>query len=107
MNPPGGWIQNTNNWPFSVTGATSPKKADYPVYVDSGSENPRGIHAMQVLDKKKDFTLDSLIAAGFDSHLPEFEIQIPALVKSYDQTPASHPLKNKLGEQIATLKQWD
>jgi acyl-homoserine-lactone acylase len=107
LNPPNGWIQNTNNWPFSVTGATSPKKADYPAYVDSGSENPRGIHAMQVLDKKKDFTLDSLIATGFDSHLPEFEIQIPALVKSYDQTPASHPLKKKLAEPIATLKQWD
>jgi acyl-homoserine-lactone acylase len=107
MNPPGGWIQNTNNWPFSVTGATSPKKADYPVYVDSGSENPRGIHAMKVLDKKKDFTLDALIAAGFDSYLPEFETQIPALVKSYEQTPASNPLKKKLAEQMATLKGWE
>jgi acyl-homoserine-lactone acylase len=107
MNPPGGWIQNTNNWPFSVTGATSPKKADYPVYVDSGSENPRGIHAMKVLDKKKDFTLDALIAAGFDSYLPEFETQIPALVESYEQTPASNPLKKKLAEQMATLKGWE
>jgi acyl-homoserine-lactone acylase len=107
INPPNGWIQNTNNWPFSVTGATSPKKADYPVYVDSGSENPRGIHAMKVLDKKKDFTIDSLIAAGFDSYLPEFENQIPALVKSYEQTPASSGLKKKLAEQIATLKGWD
>ncbi len=107
MNPPNGWIQNTNNWPFSVTGANSPKQKDYPVYVDSGSENPRGIHAMKVLDKKKDFTLDSLIAAGFDSYLPEFEIQIPALVKSYEQTAASSPLKKKLAEQIAMLKGWD
>ena len=107
MNPPGGWLQNTNNWPFSVTGATSPKKADYPLYVDSGSENPRGIHAMKVLDKKKDFTLDSFIAAGFDSYLPEFETQIPALVTSYEQTPASNPLKKKLAEQMAMLKGWD
>jgi acyl-homoserine-lactone acylase len=107
MNPPNGWIQNTNNWPYSVIGAGSPKKADYPAYVDSGSENPRGIHAMKVLDKKKDFTIDSLIAAGFDSFLPEFEIQIPLLIKSYEQTPASSPLKKKLAEQIATLKGWD
>jgi acyl-homoserine-lactone acylase len=107
MNPSNGWIQNTNNWPFSVTGATSPKQKDYPAYVDSGSENPRGIHAMRVLDKKKDFTIDSLIAAGFDSLLPEFEAQIPLLVKSYEQTPGSSPLKKKLAEQIATLKGWD
>ena len=107
MNPSNGWIQNTNNWPFSVTGATSPKQKDYPAYVDSGSENPRGIHAMRVLDKKKDFTLESLIAAGFDSFLPEFETQIPLLVKSYEQTPASSPLKKKLADQIATLKGWD
>ncbi|MGH9384178.1 MAG: penicillin acylase family protein [Vicinamibacterales bacterium] len=107
LNPPNGWIQNTNNWPYSVIGAGSPRKADYPAYVDSGNENPRGIHAIKVLDKKKDFTLDSLIAAGFDSLLPEFEIQIPLLIKSYEQTPASGPLKKKLAEQIATLKEWD
>jgi acyl-homoserine-lactone acylase len=62
---------------------------------------------MRVLDKKKDFTIDSLVAAGFDSYLPEFEIQIPLLLKSYDQTPASSPLKKKLAEQIAQLKGWD
>ncbi len=107
VNPSNGWIQNTNNWPFSVTGATSPKQKDYPAYVDSGGENPRGIHAMRVLDKKNDFTLDSLIAAGFDSFLPEFERQIPLLVKSYQQTPATSPLKQKLADQIAVLEDWD
>jgi acyl-homoserine-lactone acylase len=106
-NPPNGWIQNTNNWPFSVTGATSPKQKDYPAYVDSGSENPRGVHAMRVLDKKKDFTIDTLVAAGFDSYLPEFERQLPLLIKSYDKTPASSPLKKKLAEPIAILKAWD
>src|SRR5262245_16574569 len=107
INPPNGWIQNTNNWPYSVTGPDSPKRANYPAYMDAGSENPRGIHAMRVLSKKKDFTLETLVAAGFDSYLPEFEIQIPLLIKAYEQAPASNPLKKKLANQIAILRGWD
>jgi len=84
--------------------AYSPKKTDYPVYVERGNaESPRGIHAIRVLENKRDFTLDSLIAAAYDSYLPAFEDQIPALVKAYDKMPAANPLKKKLSEQIALL----
>ena len=108
VNPPNGWVYNTNNFPFSAAGTQhSPKQKDFPAYVDSGSENPRGIHAIRVLDGKKGFTLDSLIGAAYDSYLPEFEIQIPLLLKAYDAAAASHPLKAKLAEPIAQLKGWD
>jgi acyl-homoserine-lactone acylase len=107
LNPPNGWIQNTNNWPFSAAGPNSPKKQDYPRYVEEGEENPRGVHAIRVLDKKKGFTLDSLIAAAYDSALPAFDTLLPALFRSYERTPASNPLKAKLAEQVALLKAWD
>jgi acyl-homoserine-lactone acylase len=108
VNPPNGWVYNTNNFPFSAAGpGRSPKQSDYPAYVDSGSENPRGIHAIQVLEGKKGFTLDSLIAAAYDSHLPELAVQIPLLTKAYDAAPASNPLKTKLADPIAQLKGWD
>ncbi len=108
VNPPNGWVYNTNNYPFSASGPQhSPKQKDFPAYVDSGSENPRGIHAIRVLDGKKEFTVDTLIAAAYDSYLPEFEIQIPLLLKAYDAAPASNPLKAKLAEPIAQLKGWD
>jgi acyl-homoserine-lactone acylase len=107
-NPASGWLYNVNNWPWSAAGPDSPKKADYPAYVDRGtSESPRGVHAIEVLQNKKDFTLDSLLAAAFDSHLPAFDDQIPALVNAYEKTPAGSPLKQKLSEQIALLKSWD
>lgn len=106
-NPASGWLYNTNNWPWSAAGPDSPKKKDYPAYVERGEENPRGIHAIRVLDHKKDFTLDSLIAAAYDSYLPAFETLIPSLVKSYDQTPAANPLKGKLAEQVKLLRGWD
>jgi len=106
-NPASGWLYNTNNWPYSAAGANSPKLKDFPKYVESGGENPRGIHAIRVLDGKKDFTLGSLIAAAYDSYLTAFEPLLPALFAAYDHAPASDSLKTKLSEQIATLRSWD
>src|SRR5258708_3419747 len=73
VNPPNGWLYNSNNAPWSAAGPNSPRKADYPAYVERGGENPRGIHAVMLLEKKKDFKMDSLIAAAFDSYLPAFQ----------------------------------
>ena len=106
-NPPNGWLYNTNNWPWTAAGANSPKKADFPAYVERNSENPRGIHAIKVLDNTKDFTLDSLVTAGYDSYLTEFDIMLPPLFRAFDQTPALDPTKNKVAEQIAMLRAWD
>jgi acyl-homoserine lactone acylase PvdQ len=107
LNPKSGWLYNTNNWPWSAAGESSPKKEDYPVYVESGSESPRGLHAIRVLENKKDFTLDSLLGAAFDSYLTWFEKPMPALIKAWDATPDGNPLKAKTAEQIALLRKWD
>lgn len=107
LNPANGWLYNTNNFPYSAAGAFSPKQADFPKYMERGTENPRGIHAIRVLENKKDFTIDSLITAAFDSYLPEFAKQIPGLVKSYDEISATDPLKTKLADQIKLLRNWN
>jgi acyl-homoserine-lactone acylase len=107
VNPPNGWIQNTNNWPYSAAGTFSPKQSDYAPYFDRNGENPRGIHAIRVFDGKKDFTLDTLRDAAFDSQLVEFERQIPLLVRAWDQASSSSPLKARLADQIAMLRKWN
>jgi acyl-homoserine-lactone acylase len=107
LNPASGWLYNSNNSPWSAAGPSSPKKSDYPKYVDNGVESARGLHAIRVLQNKKDFTVDSLIAAAYDSYLTWFEKPIPALVKAWDQTPATDPLKAKLSDQIALMRAWD
>ena len=107
-NPATGWLFNVNNWPWSAAGAASPKRTDYPAYVEKGAEeSPRGVHALRVLEGKKDFTLDSLIAAAYDSYLPAFAEQVPALIKAWNATADSNPLKNKVSEQIQALRTWD
>jgi len=102
LNPATGWIYNSNDWPWQAAGASSPKKDDYPAYVESGRESARGRHALMLLDKKKDYTLESLNAAAYDSYLPGFEKLIPALVKAWEDTPVE-----KLAEQIKVLRGWD
>ena len=107
VNPSVGWLQNTNNWPFSAAGPDSPRREEFPVYVQRSGENARGLHAMRVLEGKTDFTLQSLIDAAFDSYLTGFEELIPALVRAYDQADASNPLKAELADQVNILRDWD
>jgi acyl-homoserine lactone acylase PvdQ len=107
FNPKSGWLYNSNNWPWSGAGESSLKKEDFPAYVESGTESARGLHAIRVLKDKKDFTLDSLISAAYDSYLPWFEKPLPALFKAWDDLPASNPLKAKTAEQIQVLRGWN
>jgi acyl-homoserine lactone acylase PvdQ len=107
LNPASGWLYNSNNSPWSAAGPSSPRKSDYPLYVDNGVESARGLHAIRVLQNKKDFTLDSLRAAAYDSYLTWFEKPIPAVVKAWDELLANDPLKTKLAGQIALLRAWD
>jgi acyl-homoserine-lactone acylase len=107
LNPRNGWIMNTNNWPFTAAGDASPKRENYPAYMWIKGENPRGIHAVEVLQNIHDVTLDSLIAAGYDSHLTAFEVLLPPLFKDYDQLAADDPRRAALMEPIAALRGWD
>ncbi|MFL5583223.1 MAG: penicillin acylase family protein [Gemmatimonadaceae bacterium] len=108
INPPNGWVYNTNNWPWTAAGPFSPKRSDFPRYVElSKEESPRGRHALMVLPDKKDFTVGSLISAAYDSYLPSFARMIPGLLKSYDNLPASDPMKTSLADAIAALRAWD
>jgi acyl-homoserine-lactone acylase len=106
-NPSTGWIQNTNNWPFSAAGAASPKRENYPAYMWIRGENPRGIHAVEVLHDIHDVTLDSLIAAGYDSHLTAFDVLLPPLFDDYDHLATDDARRAGLKEPMVSLRQWD
>ncbi len=107
LNPESGWIQNTNNWPFSAAGPDSPKREDYPVYMSHNSENFRGMRAVQLLEKATDLTLESLITLGYDPYLTGFKKLIPSLVEAYDATADDDPLKAELSAQVEVLRGWN
>jgi acyl-homoserine-lactone acylase len=107
IDPPNGWVFNTNDWPYSAAGPYSPRREQFPRYMDMHGENPRGLHATRVLSGRKDFTLAGLRDAAFDSYLPAFAQLIPLVVRAYDQAPASDPAKAVLAAPIAALRDWD
>ncbi|MFL5490701.1 MAG: penicillin acylase family protein [Gemmatimonadales bacterium] len=108
IDPPNGWIQNVNNWPYSAAGPYSPKQKKFPAYMDNAGESPRGLHAIMVLDGRKDFSLDRLRDAAFDSYLPAFARLIPPLVAAFDSMPASgDTLRRQLAEPIDSLRKWN
>ena len=108
INPASGWVYNSNNWPWSAAGPDSPRRAAFPRYVETGTEEtPRGYHALRLLSGASDWTMSSLSAAAFDSYLPAFERMVPPLLQAYDRLPAGDSLKSRLAEPIAALRGWD
>lgn len=107
LNPKSGWLYNSNDAPWSAAGAGTFNKQDFPAYVEQGGESARTIHALSVFSAHKNFSVDSLIGAAYDSYLPWFARTIPALIKAWDGAPASDALKSKLHDQIAVLRTWD
>ena len=107
LNPVSGWLYNSNNSPWTAAGPSSPKKEDFPAYVENGGETARGRHGVMVLQNKKDFTIKSLLEAAYDSYLPWFEKPLPALLKAWDALPAGNALKAQTTAQIAVLRGWN
>jgi acyl-homoserine-lactone acylase len=107
FNPASGYISNTNNWPCTGFGASSPDCSKYPAYMWSLPQNARGIHAERVLHDARDLTLDGLIARAYDSQLTAFEPLVPAVVADWNALAPNDPLKAKLADQVAALRGWD
>ena len=106
-NPVNGWLQNCNSTPYTVAGENSPKRANFRPYMAPDGENFRGINAVRVLSREKDYTIEKVIAAGYDTYLSAFAILIPAITKAFDSLPPSDTLHQVLSEPIAMLKNWN
>ncbi|MEO6638820.1 MAG: penicillin acylase family protein, partial [Ginsengibacter sp.] len=106
-NPPNGWIENCNSTPFTVAGKYSPKKKDYPAYMAPDGQNFRGVNAVRILPREKSYTIDKVIAKGYDTYLAAFEVLIPALIKSYSKISNEDSLHDLLADPINILKTWD
>jgi acyl-homoserine lactone acylase PvdQ len=107
-NPATGWIQNCNSTPFTVSGSSSPKKENYPVYMAPDAENYRAINAERLLDKAEDLTIDKMIKEiGYSHYLAAFAVSLPPLFKVYDGLSDTNSLKRDLSEPIEILRSWN
>jgi acyl-homoserine lactone acylase PvdQ len=107
-NPPNGWIENCNSTPFTVAGKYSPKRDNYPKYMAPDGQNFRGINAVRILGQEKSYTLDKVIAKGYNTNLAAFEVLVPALIKAFEKNNLKDDSAYaQLAEPINILKNWD
>lgn len=107
IDPGNGWVMNTNNWPWTAAGADSPERARFPRYMDQAGENPRGPHAEMLLGTRRDFTMDSLRAAAYDSYLTAFARLLPRLRQAYEALPEKAAEREALLPMMRLLAGWD
>ncbi len=105
-NPSTGWIQNCNSTPFTVSGINSPKKENFPVYMAPNGENFRGINAAKILNSTSQYTIDKIIASGYDTHLAAFDELLPPLIKAFE-SKKNDPAYLSLTEPMKELANWD
>ena len=106
-NPKQGWVQNCNSTPFSVSGLNSIAKNNYPAYMAPDGENFRSLLAIKEMEKENSFTLDRLIALGYNHYLGLFDSLLPPLVQAYDSLPANDLSRSVLKEPVEMLRSWD
>lgn len=99
-NPASGWIQNCNSTPFTVSGVSSPKRSDYPIYMAPDGENFRDRNAVRLFSQTGKLDLTGLIGLGYDRRLMAFEVLLPPLVEVAGK-------ESDLQEVAQILKDWD
>lgn len=99
-NPASGWIQNCNSTPFTVSGVSSPKRTDYPVYMAPDGENFRDRNAVRLFSQTGKLDLSGLIGLGYDRRLMAFEVLLPPLLEAAGK-------ESDLQEVAQILKDWD
>jgi acyl-homoserine-lactone acylase len=106
IDPPNGWIQNTNTWPYRAAGKFSPDPAKFPRYMDVLGDNFRELHALRLLEGSHGWTSEKLRAAAYDSYQPGFALLIPLLVHAYEALPQDDHRRQELAAPIGILRSW-
>jgi len=101
------WLYNSNDAPWRAAGPDSPRAADFPRYMDSAGANPRGDHAVTLLDRADGLTPEGLRRIAFDPWMPFFPQIVPGLAEAWSALPAGDPLRARLDGPVALLRSWD
>ncbi|MGH8225850.1 MAG: penicillin acylase family protein [Gammaproteobacteria bacterium] len=113
LNPPSGWMQNTNSSPFHTTAEDNPKPANFPSYVVAGQgsqdhPNFRSWESRRLLSQPGKFTFDEWQRMAFDTHLIKADKDIPVLVAAWKKLLTTEPARaEKLRPMVEGLRGWD
>ncbi|MBL8983652.1 MAG: penicillin acylase family protein, partial [Gemmatimonadetes bacterium] len=109
LDPPSGWMQNTNSTPFLTTTAdANPRRADFPKYIGLHPDNWRARASRALLSRPGKFTLDEWSAMAFDRYFYAADRDLPLLFVDHQLLAAVDPGRaQRLTAMIDTLRTWD
>jgi acyl-homoserine lactone acylase PvdQ len=109
LNPPSGWIQNTNTTPFLTTSAgENPDPTKYPAYMVQEGDNARARASRRLLTSRERFSFEEWTRMAFDTYFLVAEDQIPRLIRDWETLRFVEPkLTEDLRLMISELAAWD
>jgi acyl-homoserine lactone acylase PvdQ len=112
LNPPAGYVQNTNSSPFVTTGAGAQGNLDrarFPRYmIGPEPDNPRSRVSRRILESQPRFTFDEWTHLAMDTRVGEAERLIPELLAEFEKLKAAEPARAEgLAPLVDELRRWD
>lgn len=109
LNPPTGWIQNTNATPFLATGeGANLRREAFPSYMAREPDNARARISRRILGAGSDWTLETLEDAAFDTHVLNAEADVPRIIDEWERLGAQDGARALHVEPaVEALRAWD
>ncbi len=109
LNPPSGWMQNTNSTPFlTTTDDVNPKRADYPKYIGLHPDNWRARASRRLLSRPGKFSFEEWTAMAFDTYFYAADRDLAPLFFEHELLAAVDPPRAaRLQPMIDSLRHWD
>jgi acyl-homoserine lactone acylase PvdQ len=120
LNPPSGWLLNTNSSPFVATDSVPFAREGFPPYMIGDEENnARAVSSRHVLEGLSGVTFDEFAHAVWDTRLSLADSLMPVLVEEWEALgrgevrviPAAlapgAPGRAAVGQAIERLQAWD
>jgi acyl-homoserine lactone acylase PvdQ len=108
LDPPSGWMDNSNGSPFRMTDRGNPDPARFPAYmVPEGTHvNPRGRAGQRLLAATRRWTFEAWTRAAFDRRVFLADSAIAALERAVPAA-ADSALRRRLAAARDTLRGWN
>ncbi|MDY6783972.1 MAG: acylase [Cyanobacteriota bacterium] len=102
LDPPGGWLQNANDPPWTTTIPPVLDPDDYPPYFSSREMNLRAQRSAKLVRENLPMTLDKLVEAKFSTRMELADRFLDDLLAAVGEEAS-----DVVQEAAAVLKRWD
>ncbi|HEX6133132.1 MAG TPA: penicillin acylase family protein [Longimicrobiales bacterium] len=110
LNPPSGWLLNTNSSPFVATRDLPFSRDDFPAYmVGQETENARAVSSRRVIEAMRDVSFDTFAVRVWDSRLSVADSLVPVIASESRRrsTEAPLPAGSPVARAVERLAAWD